>query len=55
MPWVSEVVRINILYMLHGTHCTGETGKMAKEIPVSAFKEFAKTQGKHREFSLVKL
>ena len=35
MPWVCEVVRINILYMFQGTHCTGETGKMAEKNSLS--------------------
>ena len=37
-----------------GTHCTGNTGKMAKKNPCQRnhreFGNFAKTQGKHREF-----
>ena len=45
-------------YLAQGTHCTGKTGKMAKEIPCQGNREFgnfAKTQGKHREFALLKL
>ena len=42
-----------------GTHGTGKTGKMTKEIPSQGknreFGNVAKTQGKHREFCLFKL
>ena len=41
-------------YIGQGTHCTGKT---AKNVPCqdSEFGDFAKTQGKHREFCLLKL
>ena len=40
--------------ILQGTHGTGKTGKMAKQIPCQGkhrdFGKFVKTQGKHGEF-----
>ena len=53
------VIILDRTRVYQGTHGTGKTGKMAKNIPSEGkhreFVNFAKTQGKHREFCLRKL
>ena len=50
------ILVVNFLFSSHiqGTHCTGKTGKMAKNNPCQGkhreFENFVKEQGKHREF-----
>ena len=51
-------VQVGSALKIQGTHCTGKVGKMAQKKSVSENREFgnvAKTQGKHREFGLLKL
>ena len=53
---VPPSAQINELTLSQGTHCTGETGKMAKKNPCQGvhreFGNFVKTLGKCREFCL---